>query len=133
MGMAFLPIQKRAVFVKNTFIVEDESEEREDVEIHNKGARTCVARLSESAPWKLEYTPSNALTIQRNAYSEQDMNYSGAYEKTPTGSECDFDLNAALPRSIDSVESVTSARDAESPSKERICIASSIPTASRRA
>jgi len=96
--MPVLPIDQRAVVVKNTFIEEQEANPPEDG-FHQLGARTCIARLSDlSGNGLLDDVMSNCSTemLDESTPSALHSEISGlsseAFAITPTGSECDFYL-----------------------------------------
>jgi len=130
--MPSLPISYRQIAVKNTFIaVEDE--DRQDIEMHKAGARTCLARLDECAWWHLsnhdtdgpddedssgrsvESTPTKRRT-SCSALSDVET-----FASTPSGSDCDFSRSPSDGSVMDM--GGTSAK----PPRETISLASVVP------
>jgi len=84
------------IFVKNTFIQEQEETQPEDG-FHQLGARTCTARLSDlPSNGLLDDVMSNCFTdmpdesTPRVMHSEISGLSAEEFVSTPTGSECDF-------------------------------------------
>jgi len=94
--MPVLPIDQRAIVVRNTFIEEREENQPEDG-FHQLGARTCTARLSDLSSNGLMDDAMSACSTDLSVESTPSILHSEmsgltaeSFVSTPTGSECDF-------------------------------------------
>lgn len=131
--MATLPIVKREISIKNTFIVADEGEEQAAIEIHQCGARTCVARISDDATHcnfgedGISVASDESPSIESAFVRDRGLSDADTFASTPMGSECDFDIGHTT-----SSESTAIASATELPVRERISLDLSVPPAGRR-